>query len=109
MLQEVENRKAMRTVLATAVPLSVLFVIFLTVSSIYVFRLRRRNFILASAIHEQNEDHAMQMFLPSYEDAEKNKPTTPPPTFDESQHGLLMLLPGDHDGKLASIKCFRFC
>ena len=98
MLQAVENRKTMRTILATAVPLSALFVIFLTLSSMYVFRLRRRSFALASAMREQNEDHAMQMFLPSYEDAEKNKPTTPPPTFDESQHGRL-LLAGDHDGK----------
>ena len=56
--------------------------------------------MLASAVREQNEDHAMQMFLPSYEDAEKNKPTTPPPTFDESQHGLLSSLPGGQDGKI---------
>jgi len=73
-----------RIILASAVPLSVLFFIFLTISSVYVYRLRRRNRMLSYAIRYQNEDNVIQMFLPSYEDALKSKPTTPPPSFDES-------------------------
>lgn len=94
-----EDQHKMRIIIATSVSLSMLFVVFLVVSSMYVYRLRRRNFMLAIAVREQNEDHALQMFLPSYEEAQKDKPTTPPPTFDEStmsiqQQAGLILFPG---------------
>lgn len=80
-----ENDKSKRITLGSAIPLSALFVIFLTLSSLYVRRLRTRNGMLALAIRHQNRDHAIEMFLPTYEDAQKSKPTTPPPSFEESQ------------------------
>ena len=105
-----EDQHKMRIIIATSVSLSMLFVVFLVVSSMYVYRLRRRNFMLAIAVREQNEDHALQMFLPSYEEAQKDKPTTPPPTFDEStmsiqQQAGLILFPGGRAGLLLNIFC----
>lgn len=49
--------------------------------------------MLAIAIRDLNEeyseDNSLQMVLPTYDDALKSMPTTPPPTFEEAQEELL--------------------
>ena len=92
-LRDKDAEKTKRIALGVGVPLSTLFVVLLVVSSIYVWRLRRRlrrrNCMLAIAIRGMNEDNALQMFLPTYDDALKTMPTTPPPTFEEVQEEML--------------------
>ena len=61
-----------------------MFFILLAVSVVYARRLRLRNAEMAHDVRYNNADQTLQLVLPSYEESMKSKPTTPPPTFEET-------------------------
>ena len=68
-----------------SVPMAIGFIIFIVTASFYVkhqrIKMARER---ASYIRQQHRQNRLLLSLPSYEDAVKSIPVTPPPTFEET-------------------------
>lgn len=95
-----------RIILGTSVPVSTLFFIVVFISCLYARRFRAYQDRMAAAVHFQNTDNSIHLVLPSYDDALKSKPTTPPPLYSEEESSPMLQSPqGQSFHKVMCIQC----
>lgn len=70
-------------VVGTVVPASIVFMIVLLVAVFYVQRKRARFELERGAVAMNCRNEAINLILPSYDQSEQEKPTTPPPAFED--------------------------